>query len=38
LFNIFVYWPLGKWKFRELEIELSKLKDMDREYEVAALA
>jgi hypothetical protein len=24
--------PLGKWKFMELEIELAKLKDIDKEY------
>lgn len=28
-FNFFVVWPLGKWKFMELEIELSKMKDFD---------
>ena len=32
LINIFVYMPLGKWKFMELEIELAKLKDIDKEY------
>ncbi len=32
LINIFVYMPLGKWKFMELEIELAKLKDLDKEY------
>ena len=33
-FNLFVMWPLGKWKYMELEIELAKLKDFDKEYEV----
>lgn len=37
-FNLIVYWPLGKWKFSELEIELAKLKDFDKEYSVAELA
>ncbi len=34
LINLFVYLPLGKWKFMELEIELAKLKDLDKEYGV----
>jgi hypothetical protein len=29
LINLFVYLPLGKWKYQELEIELAKLKDFD---------
>ena len=29
-----VKWPLGKWKLMELEIELAKLKDFDKEYEL----
>lgn len=37
-FNVFIYWPLGRWKYLELEIELAKLKDFDKEYEVAAFA
>lgn len=37
-FNIFVLWPLGKYKFMELEIELAKLKDFDKEYAVAEYA
>ena len=37
-FNWFVYWPLGRWKYQELEIELAKLKDFDKEFYVAALA
>lgn len=38
LFNIMVYWPLGRWKLKELEIEIAKLKDFDKEYPVSALA
>jgi len=34
LINIFVYLPLGKWKFMELEIELAKMKEFDKEYAV----
>ena len=36
-FNFFVMLPLGKWKFMELEIELSKLKDFDKEYDLLIL-
>ena len=32
--NIFVFMPLGKLKLMELELELAKLKDLDKEYAV----
>jgi hypothetical protein len=38
IFNIFVQKPLGRWKLQELEIELAKLKDFDKDYDVAARA
>lgn len=38
LFHLFVLWPLGRVKYQELEIELSKMKDFDKEYLIASLA
>ncbi len=38
IINIFVYLPLGRWKFMELEIELAKMKDFDKEYGVLSYA
>lgn len=38
LINLLVYIPLGRWKFLELEIELAKMKDFDKEYGLLAFA
>ncbi len=34
MFNLLIAWPLGKYKLMELEIEIGKLKDFDKEYEM----
>ena len=36
-YNLLVLWPLGKWKFQEIEIELAKLKEFDKEYNLLVL-
>ncbi len=38
ILNFFVYLPLGRWKFMELEIELAKMKDFDKEYGILSYA
>jgi hypothetical protein len=38
LINLLVLMPLGRWKFLELEIELAKMKDFDKEYGLLAIA
>ena len=36
LINLLVHLPLGRWKFLELEIELAKMKDFDKDYGLLA--
>lgn len=38
LINLVVLMPLGRWKYLELEIELAKMKDFDKEYGLMAYA
>jgi hypothetical protein len=38
LINLVVLLPLGRWKYLELEIELAKMKDFDKEYGLMAYA